>query len=404
MNKRAIATIIAGFLTASIAFSIRYSYGMLLPEMLPDLGINKTQAGAILTAYFVIYTIGTPLLGALSDLYSYRLLITVFTAILGSGALLMAYADSFVQASLFFSIAALGHAACWAPVVVMVQKWVPDDKRATALSVVTMGVGAGILCWGLFMPSIVSAAGWRSGWLALGVFAISIAVLDLILVRDPVRPASGKTVSRRGPIAFLVSYREVFKRMEFWAIGGAYTMVGMSVIILFAFLPVYAHEALEMPYAHSTRLISMIALFGFGGQLVLGPLSDKIGRTWIMVFCSVIMSFACLGLVFSETIWMLYALIGLYGIGYGAVWPVYAAAASDHFPRNMTGGIVGLWTFLYGIGSIIAPIVSGWIIDVTGEYTGVFIFAAVAGTISIILLLAMQLLRKKRTLNPQNAD
>ncbi len=403
MNKRAIAIIIAGFFTASIAFSIRYSYGMLLPEMLPDLGISKTQAGAILTAYFLVYTIGTPLLGALSDVYSYRLLITVFTAILGSGALLMAFAGSFIQASLFFPIAALGHAACWAPVVVMVQKWVPDNKRATALSVVTMGVGAGILCWGLFIPNIVSAAGWRSGWLALGSFGIGVAVLDLILVRDPVRPATGKTGSRRGLLAFLASYRSVFKRFEFWAIGLAYSLVGMSVIILFAFLPVYSREALGMSYAHSTRLLSVIALFGFGGQLVLGPLSDKVGRTWIMVFCSVIMSLAGLGLVLSDTIWVLYALIALYGIGYGAVWPVYAAAASDHFPGNQTGGIVGLWTFLYGIGSIIAPIVSGWIIDMTGEYSGVFIFAATVGTISILLLLAMQVMRK-RALSLQSAD
>lgn len=388
--------IAAGFLTASIAFSIRYSYGMLLPEMLPDLGISKTQAGAIITTYFVVYTLGTPLLGALSDIYSYRVLIPVFTAILGTGALLMGFAGSFPQASLFFGIAALGHAVCWAPVVSMVQKWVPDHRRATALSAVTMGVGVGIIFWGLVMPVIVTSAGWRTGWMVLGVCGIGVALLNLIIIRNPAAPSVADTNPNKGLAGFIRSYRGVFRSKAFWSIGVAYSLVGMSVIILFGFLPVYSREALGLPYGHSTRLISMIALFGFAGQLILGPLSDRIGRVWIMLCCSVLMSLACLGLILTQSIWHLYALTALYGAGYGAVWPTYAAAASDHFPRYMTGGIVGLWTLIYGIGSTIAPVIAGWIIDYTGAYAGAFVFSTVAGAVSIVLLLSMLLEQRRR--------
>ena len=60
VKRRAIAVILAGFLTVSIAYAIRYGYGMLLPQMLPALGITKTQAGIIYSAYFVAYTLFFP--------------------------------------------------------------------------------------------------------------------------------------------------------------------------------------------------------------------------------------------------------------------------------------------------------------------------------------------------------
>jgi hypothetical protein len=39
MTKRSYIVITSAFLTVAIAFSIRYGYGLLLPEMLVDLGI-----------------------------------------------------------------------------------------------------------------------------------------------------------------------------------------------------------------------------------------------------------------------------------------------------------------------------------------------------------------------------
>lgn len=387
LKKRSLIIIAAGFLTTFIAYSVRYAYGMLLPEMLPDLGITKTEAGAIMTTYFLVYTLCTPLLGALSDLYSYRLLVTVFVTILGTGALLMAFADSFVKATIFFAVAGLGHAACWVPVVVLVQKWVPDNRRGTALSFVTMGAGTGIMIWGWIIPEIVSAASWRVAWMAIGICGIGIALADLFMLKDPCERPAKKPASHHGLISFIMSYRKVLQNKTFWFIGLAYALVGMTVIILFAFLPIYARETLQMSYAKSTRLVTMIALFGFTGMYFLGSLSDRIGRLKIMLICSIVMGLATLGLTFTSSFWTLYVLSALYGIGYGAVWPVYAAAANDYFPPGMAGGIVGLWTLIYGVSSTIGPILAGWLIDKTGQFRGVFFMSCVICFISLLLLI-----------------
>lgn len=393
MPPRAYAVIIAGFCTVSIAYSIRYAYGMLLPEMLPALDISNTQAGTVFAVYFITYTIFTPILGTLSDLYNYRLLLTIFTAILALGALLMATAGGFMQASLIFAIAGLGHAACWAPVAALVQKWVPDNIRGMAMSIVTMGVGLGIFLWSSLLPIIVEAFNWRSGWLALGLCAMGIAVLNGGLVRNPAASPSA-TISATRKLSYVLSiYRTLLKNRRFWYIAMAYLLVGFNVIIPFTFLTVYARQVLELDYTTATRLVALIALWGIVGQLFLGTLSDRIGRLNILVSASLIMGLGSLGMALGRTIWELYAVVSFYGLGYGAVWPMYAAAASDYFDRQQTGSVVGLWTVYLGIGSIVAPIFGGWLIDQTGVYTSTFLAGSVAGILSALLLLPVARLK-----------
>ena len=387
MTKRAYATIIAGFFTVSIAYAIRYGYGMLLPEMLPALGIGKAQAGLIFAAYFVVYTAATPLLGAMSDRYNYRVILILFTLILAGGASMMAFARNLWQACLFFAIAGLGHAACWAPVTALVQKWAPDHKRGMALSLVTMGVGLGIPLWGFLLPRIVAAADWRVGWLGMGLFGLAVSILNVVLVRNPLQEDDRGQCAKQTEAPFWHSYRDLFYNPVFWIIGTAYLLVGFNVLVPFTFLPVYAREILGLPYTSATRFVAIIALCGIGGQLTLGLISDALGRIRVMKMCGAIMGFGCLGMMLAHQPWTLYLCTGFYGLGYGAVWAVYGAAASDFFSKTQTGGIVGLWTVFLGVGSIVSPVVCGWTIDTTGSYSWALLLGLGSGVLSAVVLL-----------------
>jgi MFS family permease len=77
----------------------------------------------------------------------------------------------------------------------------------------------------------------------------------------------------------------------------------------------------------------------------------------------------------------------IFGFGHGAIWPLYAACASDYFPQKYAGSVVGFWTFFLGIGLIFSPMVAGWIADVTGKFAWSFILALATSIISMFLLL-----------------
>jgi len=389
MPRRAYAIIVAGFFTVSIAYSIRYAYGLLLPEMLPAWGISKTEAGIIFAVYFVVYLVSSPLVGALADRFNNRLILTLFTLLLASGALLMARAASVLQASIFFSLAGLGNAAAWVPVAALVQKWVPAQRKGLALSLVTMGVGFGVPFWSLILPPVVARFNWQAGWLCLGGFGLGVAVLNALLVRNP--PAEPVKIATTGeaPAAPPAAYLELFRDPKLWIIGTAYLFVGFNVLVPFTFMAVYAREGLQFSYAVSTRFVAVITLFGIVSQLVLGAWSDKVGRLRIMILCGTVMGLGCLGMACFRGLWALYAMAMFYGLGYGAIWAMYGTAASDYFAKDNTGSVVGIWTVFLGLGSIVSPVLCGWVIDTTGNYSNVFLLGLASGLLSAVLLLPL---------------
>jgi MFS family permease len=389
MNRRAYAVIVAGFFTVAIAYGIRYGYGMLLPEMLPAWGISKTQAGLIYTAYFIVYTVFTPLLGALSDRFNNRVILTCFTAVLALGALLMSFAKTVLSASLYLSIAGLGHAACWAPVMALVQRWIPEERKGMVLSLVGMGVGLGIPLWGFLLPLIVSAYHWQAGWICMGIFGVGVAVLNAILVRNPPGIETGQSSGLEKTKTKDVSYRSLLGHKTLWIIGLSYLLIGFNVLVPFTFISVYTREALDFSYAVSTRFIALIGIFGIASQLTLGPLSDIFGRIRMLILCGLFMGIGCLGMSVFKSEWMLYLSTGIYGMGYGAVWPLYAAAASDFFPKSKAGSVVGIWTVFLGGGFVVAPVLCGWTIDATGTYTWTFLMGLFSGLLSALFLVPL---------------
>jgi MFS family permease len=179
----------------------------------------------------------------------------------------------------------------------------------------------------------------------------------------------------------------IIKEAKFWFIGFSYLIVSFSVLIPFTFLSSYAVEGLRTPYEMATRLVALIGFFGIVGKLTLGPLSDTWGRIRVMVICCTFLIIGSLGMASSRGLLLLTLFTAIFGLGYGALWPLYAAAARDYFPQKVAGSVIGLWTIFLGVGCIVSPIISGWAIDITGTYTAAFILCLTGSVIALVLLL-----------------
>jgi MFS family permease len=389
MSRRALLVLAACFLTVFAAYSIRYSYGTLLPEMLPTLGISKAQAGLIYSCYFIAYTLLSPLMGLISDRYDMRYILAIFVVLMGLGTFLMQFATSLLQASLFFTLAGMGCAACWAPVMAVAQRWASQRRRGASLALVDAGSSLGAMSAGAVVPLAVAGPGWQSGWLGLGVLAMSLGLINYLFIRS--RPPSPS--AETGPSATFsrpdnLEYRAVLKDRRFWLVGVAYLFTGFSIIIPFNFLSTFAFQELDFSYNTATRLITIVGLGATLGKLSLGPLSDRLGRLRILWLCALLITFGCLGIVFSRSL-VLTAFVFVFGVGYGACWSMYAALASDYFSSRAAGGIIGLWTFLLGVGSVSGPIAAGWSADAAHTLKWAFVIAAAAGALSFLFLLPL---------------
>lgn len=390
MEGKGFAVIVAAFFTIALAYSIRYGYGMLLPGMVETLGISKTEAGLISSAYFCAYTAFSPLLGVLSDRVSGRLLLTVFCGLLSTATVCMAYVDTVLQAAMVFAMAGIGHAACWAPVVALVQKWVQDRWRGTALSVATMGSSIGIGAWSLWLPVVLDQSDYREGWMQMGLFGFFVTALNMVLVRNPPpwieeaeRPSAANG-ALKNPYALLLHSKNL------WLVGLSYACIGFAVLVPLTFLGVYATEELHWQFSDATSFFTVLAGAALVGKLSLGVLSDRFGRVAVMFACGLCIACGCLGAVELSSLFGKYLAVAVFGIGFGAVWPVYAAAAVDFFPKYLAGGVIGIWTVFMGIGSLLSPVLCGLVIDISGAYVPAFHLGSTLSLISILFLLPLR--------------
>ncbi|MBN2040098.1 MAG: MFS transporter [Spirochaetes bacterium] len=395
MSKRAIGIIFAGFFTLFTAFAIRYSYGLILPHMLTDLGILKFEAGIIFSSYFVSCTIFAPVFGLLADRTDTRIILSIFVAVLGIGAFLMSFSNSVLQASVFFAIAGIGHSACWAPIVTVLMRWVNEKRRGITLSIVDLGTTSGIALWSIIIPFIIGGFSWKAVWISLGITALVAALINYILIRSHPSAENDTANKADNHVSVVKTYAEILRKSQFYFIGFSYMFISFSILVPFTFLTVYATSDLMINYQSAAFLITIIAVSGAIGKLILGHLSDVFGRIKIMILCGFLTAVGNTGIAFADNFYMLVLFVVVFGVGYGSLWAVYAASARDRFSMHNSGSILGLWALFHGLGSVLSPVISGWIIDSTGSYFPAFILAVTASVISFILLLPVTILDQK---------
>lgn len=246
---------------------------------------------------------------------------------------------------------------------------------------------------GMIMPLIVESSGWRMGWKGLGGLAVFVSGMNFLLVKDyPASKSDMQNLWFSGSQNKVVDAKSlsILRNRIFWLIGLSYLLIAFSVLIPLTFTITFAVQELMLPYHVAARLITVMAASSIIGKLILGFFSDALGRINTMIVCGILVAIANLGIVYFPGLSAIYLSMAIFGFGQGAIWPLYALCASDYFPERSTGFIVGLWTLFFGFGSILSPIVSGWIADLTGRFMGSFLLAIVTAIISLLLLIPIE--------------
>jgi sugar phosphate permease len=403
MKKRihwAWVILIASFVTIFTNISIRFSYGILMPEMITSLKITNTQAGVIASSFYLAYTIFSPLLGFLIDRVSARKLLILFSFILGIGTFLMGKPASLFQACLFFAIVGIGSSAMWTPVFTLVQRWFGVRRRGMVVGILSSAFTIGYGIMGLILPPLVSRFDWRTCWFILSIPAFALILINGLLIRTKPHDLNLKpwgedsfiTTENPSPAAQVgLPYRELLKIRNLWLVAISYFFIAFTAYVINIFVVTYGTMELSFPYAKAAKLASAIAFSGFIGSLLLPILSDSLGRKRCLTLIDISLSVSIILVISAGNHWnALVATICIFGFFYAAVWPMYAAAAADFFPAGATGSVLGFWTIFYGLGLMLAGILGGYIADLTGSFTRSFILAAFAGALGTFFLSQMK--------------
>ena len=149
----------------------------------------------------------------------------------------------------------------------------------------------------------------------------------------------------------------------------------------------YATYQIGLPLEKASLLATVHGASQVVGVLSILPLSDYLGRKKTIIISNSCITACLIGILLTGNSWgVLYVLVGILAVFYGATWPMYGACAGDYFPRDMMGTVIGAWTPLYGAGAILVHWVTGILRDTTGVYDHAFIINAAMAAAGLFLM------------------
>ncbi len=325
------------FVDLFINYSVRIGYGVVLPEMISNLGFTRTDTASIYNSYLLAYIAITPFSGYLTDRLGARRVITTCALILGVGVILMGTIKELWTACLFYAVVGVGATGMWTPVLTVVQRWFTPKKRGLALGIISPGYGLGFAAMGAAFPWIVHHYTWRHAWYFLGAGALAMvlgqcpscsrATLKVPAIAPGAKKNLLPALVLQTPVSSSkVSLSTVFKSRNFWIIGFSYFATAYSLYGVTTFMVDYAKTQLGIPIEKASLLATVHGFAQVIGVLTVLPLSDYLGRKKTIIISNSFIAASLFCIVFSGNSWSaLCFFVGLFAVFYGPTFPIYGA-------------------------------------------------------------------------------
>jgi DHA1 family bicyclomycin/chloramphenicol resistance-like MFS transporter len=173
------------------------------------------------------------------------------------------------------------------------------------------------------------------------------------------------------------------RRLAYVLVLGALTALGPFTVDLY--LP--AFPALERAFDVGPAAIQLTltgTMIGFGlGQLVVGPLSDKIGRRLPLLVATVVHVLACVGAALAADVAWLLVFRVLQGFGAAAGAVVAMAMVRDLFGGKPLVRMLSRLSLVSGLAPVIAPLIGSQLLLFT-DWRGIFWVLAAYGIVVIL--------------------
>ena len=379
------------FVTIGIGVNARTGFSLLFPPILAEFGWGRGVTAGAFSFGFIVSAMFSPLMGRLMDRFGPRVVMELGAVLMGAGLLLAPLTA--LPWHLYLSIGVLvgGGSVClgYSGQSLFLPNWFVR-RRGLALGLAFSGVGIGSVTLLPWVEHMIRLSGWRSACWTLGIVVLVVLVPINLLVRkrpedmglrpdgeaapaphaapppsnivDPVWAAADWTLPR------------ALRTTRFWWLALGY-FAG-----LYVWYAVQVHQTkflidIGISPAAAAWALGLVSLAGIPGGIVLGHLSDRIGREWvwaIAVFGFAVCFLLLLLLGQVPSLMLVYLMVLVQGVlGYGLT-SVMGPIVNEIFQGRHFGTIFGSVQVLALAGGAAGPWLTGLLHDVQGTYTTAF--------------------------------
>jgi len=386
---------VAGLIILTVETGIFFTFGVFFKPILAEFGWTRTELSGVFSAFMIVRIFSSLVLGYLTDRLGVRIIV-ILGAILASISLFLTSRFNslwqlYVYYSLLFSV---GTSCAYIPITSAVSKWF-RRKRGLATGIVVLGLGLGSMVMAPFSGFLISSYGWRQSYVILGVILlVALVGAGIFLKQIAVEEnkvldinSSSDTFSYLGCDSYTLS--QALRTNAFWMQGVSWFFLSFTLYAVIIHIVSYAISIGISPIKASA-VLGLIGGFSLLGRIMMGIISDKVGRKKSIVIASIIGVISLVGLLISQDLRVFYVSSFIFGFSYGGWGAQMPAMPADHFGGKNSGTILGGIFMIGGAGIAVGPWLAAYIVDSCGDYQYLFLMAIGASLLGLLFSLLIK--------------
>jgi MFS family permease len=381
------------FVTMAIGVTARTAFSLLMPPLINEFGWDRGLVAGAFSFGFLVSAVLSPIIGRVMDARGPRIVIMTGVLLMTAGLFLARYIERpwHLYATLGVLVGGGANLMTYAVHSQFLPNWFVR-RRGLAISIAFSGVGVGAIVLLPWLQSIILTDGWRASCWAIGLLVLlAVAPLNLLVRKRPEDIGLLPDGDARLPSA--ADKRQASNIVDpawvaiEWTLARAVRTTRFWWIVLGYFCGLVAWYAVQV---HQTKYLTEIgftplvaawalgavSVVGIPGQIILGGLSDRIGREWVWTAgCAgfAVCYAALIALEHAPSNVLLYLMVLSQGfLGY-ALTSVMGPIVAEIFEGPHYGSIFGTITVALIGGGAAGPWVAGVIHDATGSYRLAFV-------------------------------
>jgi sugar phosphate permease len=392
-NKIITAGLLFG--TQLFSFMIRFAVGVAAPTLMALYHLSPKTMGYILSGWNWSYTAGLPFIGLIVDRFGPYIVLGLGSLVWGVSTIALPASASVLSLFLMRMVFGLAQTPLIPAGAAAVSRGFGIHERGRVIAIAFAGNQVGLALAATVAAFILATLGWQAVFYCIGGASLLLTLAWFRYYPDK-RIGRGRTPELRNSVP--PTWLSLFRHRSTWGI--AFGQMGYLYAYFFfvSWLPGYLILERKMTLLQSGIAAALPFWVGLLGTLGGGWLADyliqqgistTVCRKSIIAAGLSVSTILMIAAAYVEQSWLSVTLltvcIGFLRLATSSV----SSIPIDLAPRLMVGSLTSIQNFFGNIGGLLAPIVTGYLVNATGSFALSFVVAggmALFGAVCYVLI------------------
>ena len=343
-----------------------------------ELHLTATQLGFLLTAFFITYMPMQPVVGWLVDKFTASRVLVVGFLLWSLATILSGFAGGFAMLFACRLLLGIGESVSFPSMSRILCENVTEAQRGLANGIVQSGLAFGPAFGIFFGGMLIAAWGWRPFFVGFGLMSLLWVAAWTAISHRHVEHTAGASADDAPPMALIL------REPSLWGASLAHFCSNFLLYFLLTWIPYYLVHERHWSLSQMASIGGAAFLLMGAGMLACGTIGDRFIRSGLSATLvrkatcgagAAIAAVSMIGVGYSgndaSAVWLMFA-----GIGTGFLGINTFVVAQTMAGPVATGRWVGVQNTVANIAGIIAPSLTGILVDRTGSFHVPFAIAA----------------------------